>query len=238
MEVGKNATGSGSLPGACPPGSYARLVTQSLFALLVCAAAVEVCYLFIDRPVAFFVHDHDLKRFAILKQFTYVPEIVPQWSPVALALLMVRRAWGPLQRCEWTLLAAIVSMLIAEQCRESLKFVFGRYWPDTWINNNPSLIRDDAYGFHPFHGGDWRNWYGSFPSGHTARSVGFAWVFWIVYPRWRWLCVLVVASVVAGLVGNNDHFVGDTIAGGVVGGIVGTYTARLMILTDITCSAA
>lgn len=215
-----------------PRGGYARLFRQSTIALLACAALVALCYFFIDRPVAFFVHDHDLRRFEVLKQFTFLPELVPNWSPVALALLMIRLAWGPLHRCEWVLLAAIISMLVAEQCRESLKILFGRYWPETWVDNNPSLIRDDAYGFHPC----WTRasltqhseWYNSFPSGHTARSVGFAAVFWVAYPRWRWLSALVVAVVIAGLIGNNYHFVGDTVAGGFVGGIVGAYTSRLV----------
>src|SRR5262245_34239110 len=125
-----------SNPEAQPSCGYATLLRQSLLAVLACAALVTLCYFLVDRPVAFFVHYHDLRRFEILKYFTFLPEIVPNWSPVMLALLMVRRAWGPLSRCEWALLAAIVSMLIAEQCRESLQFLFGRYWPETWINNN------------------------------------------------------------------------------------------------------
>ena len=32
----------------------------------------------------------------------------------------------------------------------TLAYAFGRYWPDTWVHDNPSLIRDGAYGFHPF----------------------------------------------------------------------------------------
>ncbi len=57
-------------------------------------------------------------------------------------------------------------------------YVFGRDWPETWIDNNPSLIRDGAYGFHPFHG---NSAYGSFPSGHTARTLAVAAVVWIAY---------------------------------------------------------
>lgn len=207
---------------------YARLLAQSGVVLLVCALLVNVCYFYVDRPVAFFVHDQDFRRFEILRQFTYIPEIVPAWSPLVLVLLAIHRAWGPWRRCEWVLLAAIVSLMVAEQFRESLKFLFGRYWPETWLSGgNPSLIRDNAYGFHPFHN---EAEYGSFPSGHTARSVAAATVFWITYPGWRWLCVLVPATIVIGLIGNNYHFVGDVVAGGFVGGIVGMYAGRLFRL--------
>ena len=41
-------------------------------------------------------------------------------------------------------------------------------------------------------------------------------------PFRRWELALLAASV--GLVGMNYHFVGDVIAGGFIGGIVGTYT--------------
>jgi membrane-associated phospholipid phosphatase len=103
-----------------------------------------------------------------------------------------------------------------------LGFAFGRYWPETWIDDNPSLIGDGAYGFHPFHGG---TAYRSFPSGHTARILAVATIVWIGYPRWRWACVLSSLAVAAGLIGMNYHFVGDVIAGGFVGGIVGAYIA-------------
>jgi membrane-associated phospholipid phosphatase len=52
-------------------------------------------------------------------------------------------------------------------------------------------------------------------------------VVWIAYPAWRWVCVAASAAVAAGLVGMNYHFTSDVIAGLLVGGIVGAYTAYL-----------
>jgi membrane-associated phospholipid phosphatase len=199
-----------------------QLLRKTLAALLVCAALVLLCYLFVDIPVAFVVHDQKLADHAVFKWLTDPPPVMQAWTPAALAALMFRRAFGPFRRCELALMAACVSMVLADQFRQSLAYVFGRYWPETWINNNPSLIRDGAYGFHFFHGG---SAYGSFPSGHTARTVAVAAVVWIAYPRWRWACVLGSVAVAVGLLGMDYHFVGDVIAGGFVGGIVGTYTA-------------
>jgi membrane-associated phospholipid phosphatase len=207
-----------------PDPTYRRLLGRSLLALAVYAALVALCYFFVDRPVAFFVHDHGLRRqYPELKWPTYPPPIVQTWTPVVLAALLARRAWGPLRRWEQTLLAACVSLVLADQCKDTLKEVFGRYWPSTWIDDNPSLIGDGAYGFHPFHHGVA---YASFPSGHTARTLGFTTVVWVAYPRWRWLCVVASALVAVGLVGMNYHFVGDVIAGGFVGALVGVYTAH------------
>jgi membrane-associated phospholipid phosphatase len=148
---------------------------------------------------------------------------------VVLAALAVRRAWGPLRRWELVVAAACVSLVLADQFRETLSHAFGRYWPETWIHDNPSLIRDGAYGFHPFpKGSDC----GGFPSGHAARTLAAATVVWIACPRWRWACGLASVAVAAGLLGVDYHFVGDVIAGGFVGGIVGTYAAHCTGLTE------
>jgi membrane-associated phospholipid phosphatase len=207
---------------------YSRLLSRSLLALVIGAGLVVCCYFFVDRPMAWFVYDNGIDRSAELAWLTYPPPWLERFAPLAVTALMVRRAWGPFHRWERVLLASCISLMVTVQFKDTLKFAFGRFWPETWINNNPSLIRDNAYGFHPFHDGPG---YGSFPSGHTARAVAVAAVVWIAYPGWRWACVLATVAVVVGLVGKNYHFVGDTIAGGFVGGIVGGYTARIFALT-------
>jgi membrane-associated phospholipid phosphatase len=205
-----------------PVADFQRLLRLTLAALLLCAALVALCYWFVDRPVAFYVHDQRFADHDALKWLTYPPPILQAWAPVVLAALMVRRAWGPFRRWELTLLAAGVSIVLADQFRHSLAYDFGRDWPDTWIDKNPSLIRDDAYGFHPFQGG---SAFASFPSGHTARTLALAAALWIAYPRWRWACVLASVVEAVALVGMNYHFVSDVIAGGFVGAIVAAYTA-------------
>ncbi len=199
-----------------------QLLRRTLVALILCAVIVALCYFFIDRPIAFYVHNR-WGDDSVLKWLTYPPPILQAWTPVALVALMVRRVYGSFRRWELAILAACLSLVMADQFRETLAYVFGRYWPETWIDDNPSLIQDGAYGFHLFHGG---SAYGSFPSGHTARALAIAAIIWIAYPRWRWACGLASLAVAVGLVGMNYHFVGDVIAGGFVGGIVGTYIAH------------
>ncbi len=199
------------------------LLSRSIVAILTCGLLVALCYVFVDRQVALFVRDHDLRRLRVLWWLQALPPLFQDWAPAVLTALMVRRAWGPFRPWERVLLAAGVSLLIAVQFKDSLKYCFGRYWPDTWINGNPSFLHDGAYGFHPFHGGAK---YGSFPSGHMTRTLSIAAVVWIASPRWRWACVVATALVAIGLVGMNYHFVGDVIAGSCVGGIVGVYSAH------------
>ena len=139
-------------------------------------------------------------------------------------MLMVRRAFGPFKRWQISLLVACLSLLVADECRTSLGDLCGRYWPETWFDNNPSLIGNGTYGFHPFqHGDD----VGSFPSGHATRILGFATIWWIAIPRSRVLCVLVCLPMLISLVAMDYHFVSDVIAGSALGGIVGAYAAGL-----------
>lgn len=200
------------------------LLRRSLLALAACAVVVVGCYYWIDRPVAFYVYDHQVEKIQVFKWLTDPPPIIQRWSPLVLALLMIRRAWGPLARWQKMLFVACLSLIVADEFRTSLGDLFGRYWPETWFNNNPSLIGNGTYGFHPFQAGDDL---GSFPSGHAARIFGFATVFWIAMPRGRVLWILACLPMLVSLVAMNYHFVSDVIAGSVLGGIVGTYAARL-----------
>jgi membrane-associated phospholipid phosphatase len=211
--------------------AFRQLFLRSIVALVAGTALVALCYFFVDRPVSFFVHDQGFARYPVLKEMTYPPPIVQTWTPVVLVLLAVRRCWGPFRRWEWVLFAAGIALVLADQFRETLSLACGRYWPDTWIKNNPSLIKNDAYGFHPFdfsHNDDTR---ASFPSGHTARMAAAIAVIWIAWPRWGWLGILAALPVIIGLVAMNYHFVGDVMGGAFVGGIVGAYAAYFCGLT-------
>jgi membrane-associated phospholipid phosphatase len=119
---------------------------------------------------------------------------------------------------------ACLSLIVADEFRTSLGDLCGRYWPETWFDDNPSLIGNGTYGFHPFERGDD---IGSFPSGHAARILGFASVWWIAMPQSRAVSTLVCVPMLVSLVAMNYHFVGDVIAGSTLGGIVGAYGASL-----------
>jgi membrane-associated phospholipid phosphatase len=204
---------------------YRSLLTRSLIAAAACALAVIFCYNFVDRPVAFFVHDHGLAKFEEFRWLTEPPPLVQSWAPLVLVLLGIRRAFGSWRDWQQALFAACVSLIVADQFRESLGDLCGRYWPETWHNNNPSLIGNGAYGFHPFETGDDT---GSFPSGHAARIAAFFTVFWLTLPRGRWLYVILAAPMLIALVAMDYHFVSDVLAGATLGAIIGCYAAAFV----------
>jgi len=208
---------------------YRTLLNRSLIAVAACVVAVVICFYLVDRPVALLVQNHGVNKIAVLKWLTYPPPWVQAWSPLALVLLAVRRSWGPWTPCELALFLGCVSLLVADQTRQSLGDVCGRYWPETWHDDNPSFIGTDTYGFHPFQWGDDT---GSFPSGHAARIAGFLGVFWLLLPHGRWLYALLALPMLAALVAMDYHFVGDVVAGSVLGGIVAAWAVRFGTLGE------
>lgn len=194
-----------------------------LLTLSLVVGAVIVCYFWIDRPLALLAHAHGAYR-SVFAALTYIPEPL---EPLAAIGVVATGLWAltsrPLPRFAVALLLCSTSVLVSEAVKMQLKFVFGRLWPDTW-RNNPSFIRDGAYGFNFFHGGQA---YASFPSGHTTAICALVSVLWLLYPRFWPLYVLLALTVGIGLIGANYHFLGDVIAGGFLGMSIGWMTVRL-----------
>jgi len=206
---------------------YRSLLCGTLIVVALGIGAVLICYFWIDRPVAFFVYRHHINTIKVFRWLTYPPPEVQNWSALILTILVVRRTWGPFLRWQKVLLVACLSLIVADDFRISLGDVFGRYWPETWAHDNPSLIGTGTYGFHPFQRGDD---IGSFPSGHACRILGFAAVWMIAMPRSRTVQIIAIvlcAPMLVSLVAMNYHFVSDVIAGSVLGGLVATYAAHL-----------
>jgi membrane-associated phospholipid phosphatase len=211
---------------------YEKLLRRSAIAIGLVVVAVSVCYFWIDRPVAFFVYRHHLNEIKVFRWLTYPPPEVQTWSPLILAMLAVRRALGPLRRWQKVLLVACASVIVTDQFRVCLGDIFGRYWPETWFHDNPSLIGSGTYGFHPFERGDDL---GSFPSGHAARILSFAAVWFASMPRLRAASSVISLAMLLSLVLMNYHFVGDVIAGAFLGGIIAAYAvcvAKLQVTPE------
>lgn len=205
-------------------GCDVTAIQRWLLGLLATAAVVAATYAWLDRPVAQFAH----ARFAHHAAFAELTHIPDPFVPLAVVVFVGLGLWAlcgrALSKSAATALLCSISLVMAEMLKIQLKFMFGRTWPETWVQNNPSFIRDGAYGFNLFHGGPG---FASFPSGHTAITCAVISVLWIAYPRWRALYALVVAAVAVGLIGANFHFLSDVIAGGFVGVSTGWMVTAL-----------
>ena len=217
------------------PSTARTLALKTAIALLAGMILVVICYFFVDRPTAWFVHDHCCWTAEVCRW----PPKVSEWLSKAAILVMMPIVlwwvWRPGGRPQTILLALCATCLVTTVLKQLLKWTAGRYWPETWKHHNPSLIGTGAYGFRPFH---WGVAYESFPSGHAAITCAMMTVLWLACPRWRWLWALLSALVCAALVGMNYHFVGDVVAGAIVGSITGVYTARWFRLAPSPVASA
>jgi membrane-associated phospholipid phosphatase len=194
-------------------------------ALLFCGIGITVCHFFIDRPFAHFVHD-TLRGFRpVFNAFAQLPDILGPMVVVCALLLGIRATLKrPLTKIQIAIVLSAFSLALSVVLKNWLKFAFGRTWPETWVQDNSSLIRDDVYGFNPFHGGPG---FAAFPSGHMVAISAIISIFWILYPQLRWLGALCVVAVFIGQLGANYHFVSDLIAGGFIGFSTGLVTIEL-----------
>jgi membrane-associated phospholipid phosphatase len=187
-------------------------------AFLGTAAAVVACYLWLDRPIALLVHA-EFQQYKLFEKLTYIPDAIVPLALLGLGLIGLLGLHGrSLSKATTVILLSGISLAVSQAIKDQLKFAFGRTWPDTWIRNNPSLIRDHVFGFFPFHGGPG---YASFPSGHTTAICSVIAVLWLCYPRFRAVYALCIAAVAIGLIGADFHFVSDVIAGAYLGSLVG-----------------
>jgi membrane-associated phospholipid phosphatase len=220
---------------------YSAAITARyiFYGLLVCLVLCAVSVTFLDRPIALFVHDllreQDGPSRDAINALALVPDVhiilaIALVATLGLVRLKRRglryamsRRLKPLAETDLMDVGFLASMavIVAEVIKTTFKFAFGRTWPETWIKDNPSFIRDGVYGFFPFHGGvGWA----SFPSGHMTAVSASMTVLWLLWPRWRAAYALIAAAAGLGLLGMDYHFLADILAGAYLGWAVGVAT--------------
>ena len=204
-----------------------RVGWQVVMAALSCVLLIGLSIAFADRPLSTYSHDV-IRRPA---WSTIVTGLMGPKNVLVLALIgllvvgvvyirkrVLSQAWR-------TVLTVSIAIVFATAAVIALKFAFGRLWPETWIEHNPSWISNHQFGFRPFHGGAG---YESFPSGHTARVTAPFAVLWQRLPRYRPLWAAFPLLMIAGLMAADFHFLSDCIAGVYVG--IASAAVALMLI--------
>ena len=204
---------------------------RAVAALILGSLLIVACYFFVDRPVAWFMHDHRCFSNDLLLWPPRISDCLGYAVVAAIIGIAAWRIWRPGGREQLLLVAIAANLVVTYVIKTLLKRAFGRTWPETWIDNNPSLISNGVYGFNPFHAG---RAYQSFPSGHAAATFAVISILWLSRPRERWLHAVVGGTVCVALVGLNYHFVGDVIAGAMLGSGTGIYASRVFRLRPVT----
>jgi len=203
------------------------LLLRTAVTLALGAVAVVACYYFVDRPLAMWLHAHVPVPRDSLRWAATASDWFRDAAAAAILLVVLWRLAKRGGRLQTTLLAVSASLVAATILKLLLKWAFGRTWPDAWGNGRPSLIGNGAYGFHPV---GLSPHFGALPSGHAAMTFAVITVLWVAYPRWRWLWAAAGGGLCAALVGLNFHFVGDVIAGGLLGWLTGVYAVHALSL--------
>jgi membrane-associated phospholipid phosphatase len=192
-----------------------------LCALALCAVAVGLCIVYVDRPLAEFLDAH--VRHAEL--WVWLNRALRPFPLVVVALffllgcgiwLISGRQLSPWAESpilfSWSVMWAVAAEIICKR-------IFGRGWPD------PTFVRDHLYGFHFLHG---QTYWDSFPSGTAMISLAMLSVLWILRPRWRAAGLVIVVLLWTVVILGNYHWLSDMIAAGFLGVTVGWSTVRLL----------
>lgn len=193
------------------------------------AIFVTFCYYWIDRPIAFWVHAHQT-HFVTRGEFNQIVSIPNPAILVASVLFFLlgfsQLTVQPFKHLERVALVSSISLLVGETIKDVLKWVFGRPSPDIWAMSNSSAVGSLEYQFHWFHGVEPFN---SFPSGHMTAATAVVAILWIHYPQFRPIYAVCCAIVAAGLIALNFHFLGDVIAGALLGATVGLLVSHTLL---------
>ncbi|VVE31863.1 phosphatase PAP2 family protein [Pandoraea anhela] len=200
---------------ASSPACLRTALWSALGCLLLALAAIP----WIDRPVVDFAHAHTqgtpwIQHLAELP----APLFVLAWPAFLIigAVLFWRRKLPSWAVSLWLAAGAIGVSSLAKQ---ALKYVFGRSWPATWINDNPSYLRDGVFEF-KFFANDYA--YASFPSGHLTVMLAFTSVLALRHRALRVPCAIAIALTAFGQIASAYHWTSDALAGAALGITVGT----------------
>lgn len=189
----------------------------NIFYLLLTTVLLSILsYMFVDKELAFALSPIRKQHFwfSLFHWMQYV-DVLEYILPVILIYLAIILLLGKYNvKINKFLFSFSISFYVTGAVTKILKIIFGRYWTETFLNDNLSLIRDGVYGFTFF---NMHREYQSFPSSHSAALFAVMTIVWIYYPKLRILSVAMCIIVVIGLLGCNYHFLSDIIAGACIG---------------------
>lgn len=185
-----------------------------LAVLLLCLGTV-VSVLWVDHPLARVLADFSGARLLLRNPHVHFPLfVVLACGGIGAGLgyrLLGLRLPRPVEAAMFAGAAILIAMVLTE---DVLKPIFSRPQPITYLLHGSS-------GFHWFHWNYSRN---SFPSGHATEASALFGVGWAYYPRLRWVFVALFTLLALALMLGQWHFLGDILAGALVGSGVAALT--------------
>ncbi len=210
--VDAQARHGGAGPGAVAglSGANAPSPRRWLVALLAVAVLLGLLATYVDLPLAIGLHKSVSAD--VDKLFARIGKLGDAGGTYAVVALLVygmslyamRQGWrepwrGAYDRLARGGLLMVAVLAVGGIVTGVLKNVVGRARPEMYF-------KDGYYGLgHMFAG----KHYNSFPSSHSLTAFAVALTLAVVFPRIRWLAVLVAVLVAASRLVNLDHYVSD-----------------------------
>ncbi|WP_394131422.1 phosphatase PAP2 family protein [Shewanella maritima] len=204
--------------------------------VLVCYGIALLCVcgsiFWLDTKLATWLHQHVQPNW-LLKLLSQAPILLESIAAMLIVLPLLMHFWPRLstrlnqqhQSLQFLAKLLVMTIVLATFVRVSAKFIFGRTWPETWTNDNPSWIAHSVMEFHPFSSS---LSFHSFPSGHALFTFALASIFWRCIPQYRLLWLACMLTVLVGQLGQNYHYLGDVMAGATLGLLVAQCSHHLI----------
>jgi len=207
-----------------------RSPAATVLAAIVLAAAVIVAMIgvvqFVDYPLALAVARLHLAQSTLQGPAVQLPVmIVLAAAGVAAGVTyLVRKKPIP----KWATAAMLAGLSLLGSVvlvAFVLKPLFGRAGPGEFLAHcDTGFFWFDRNGEHR-----------SFPSGHSSQAAALLSVLWLLYPRWRWAYAGAFVVLAAALIVGEWHFLGDILAGGLIGAAGGTLAVQLWEKSRAAC---
>lgn len=180
------------------------------------AAVIYWLVVTVDHPLALLVRERTDPTLAATL-LVRLPEAIAGVAIIGAAALGTWRALARQLPTMWReVFLACLGVCVALAIKSELKLLFGRVGPEAWFGHQSGPIRN----FHLFYAG-------SFPSGHMtvlAVLIPFVWTYSLPF---RGLWLLLCAAVGGALILMEAHYLGDLIAGALLGVTVGAACRRI-----------
>ena len=203
-------------------------LTQTAVALILGVVLVVICYFFVDRPVAWFVHDHGSWMHGLLRWPPLISDWLKDGALPAMIVVVLWWAWKPAavcRRCSWRFGQRDCDHGPQTTAEMGLRPLLARN-----VDQRQSLLDQPR-----------RLWLLSLSRRRrvrvfSLRSCGGDLLRAVdplaqLFAMEMAVIVLIGGSVCVALVGMNYHFVSDVIAGAMLGSITGMCMTRLFGLS-------
>jgi len=188
-----------------------RLLVASFPLIVLMVAAGHYLY---DRPLTAFCAGLNNQVMTFFQMVTYLG--VSVWYLVGAGILFLYFYYGSRNRIQATrLLYLFCAIAVSGLITDGIKWLMGRWRPKV-------LFAEGFYGFNYFGIGYEQT---SFPSGHATTICSAALVLSLLYPRLRWLWIVIALLVCLSRVAIGAHYLSDVLMGAYIGFFV-SYLLR------------